>query len=95
MKSFSKFIPQKAKERLDVVYYDICGPVQIETLSGSRYFISFVDDVTRKMWVYLLKRKNEALDNFKKFKSMSERQSDRKLKALRTDVVVDETSSWT
>jgi len=84
-KSFSKFIQQKAKERLGVVYSDICAPMQIETLSGSRYFICFVDDVTRKMWVYLLKRKNEALDNFKKFKSMSERQSDRKLKVLRTD----------
>jgi len=37
------------------------------------------------MWVYLLKRKNEALLVFKKFMKLVERQSGKKLKFLRTD----------
>lgn len=49
-----------AKERLELVHSDFCGPISPPTPAGNRYFISFVDDFSRKMWVYMLKQKNEA-----------------------------------
>jgi len=72
-RSFWKFVPQRAIEKLDLVYSDICSPIQVETYGGSRYIITFIDDLSRKMWVYLLKRKNEALLVFKKFKYLVEK----------------------
>ena len=61
---------------LEVVYTDVCGPFEIESLGGNRYFVTFIDDYSRKLWIYLLKRKSEVFDVFKNFKVMAERQSD-------------------
>ena len=82
---FKEFIPTKATEKLGVIYSDVCGRMQVETPSGNRYILTFIDDLTRKMWIYLIKRKNEVLSVFKKFKSLVERQSGSKIKVLRSD----------
>lgn len=50
-----------------------------------QYFISFVDDYTRKVWVYFLKTKDEAFDRFVEWISLVENQSEKKVKTLRTD----------
>ncbi|RDX85684.1 hypothetical protein CR513_33100, partial [Mucuna pruriens] len=50
----------ETKGLLEVVYSDVCGPMKSVSLGGSHYFISFVDDFSRKLWVYLIKRKGEA-----------------------------------
>jgi len=82
---FQKFIPTKATEKLGIVYSDVCGPMQVETPSGNRYILTFIDDLTRKMWIYLIKRKSEVLSVFRKFKSMVERQSGSNIKILRSN----------
>jgi len=58
-------LPQKSAAKLDIIHSDVCGPMQVDTLGGSRYFFLFIDDWTRKTWIYLLKRKGEVLDVFK------------------------------
>ena len=35
----------------------VCGPIEVEFLGGNRYFITFIDDTSRKVWVYVLKAK--------------------------------------
>ena len=55
-----------AKKVLELIHADICGPITPTTASGNRYFLLFVDDFSRVMWVYMLKTKDEALDMFKK-----------------------------
>ncbi|MCI29602.1 retrovirus-related pol polyprotein from transposon tnt 1-94, partial [Trifolium medium] len=59
--------------------------MQVDSTGGNRYFVTFADDYSRKLWTYLIKRKGEVFDVFKKFKSMAEKQSDHKLKVLKTD----------
>ena len=54
-------------------------------MEGNKYFVTFIDDFSRKLWTYLIKKKSEVIEVFTKFKSMVERQSGRKLKVLRTD----------
>ncbi|RDY09361.1 GDSL esterase/lipase, partial [Mucuna pruriens] len=76
--SFSRFVPTKTTEKLGVIHSDI------ETLEGGRYFFSFMDDLTRKIWIYLIKRKHEVLYVFKKFKCLVEKQSEKVIKVLRT-----------
>ncbi|GJP43285.1 hypothetical protein CLOM_g2768 [Closterium sp. NIES-68] len=38
---------------------DVVGPTRAPSLSGSRYFLTIVDDHTRAVWVYPLKSKGE------------------------------------
>jgi hypothetical protein len=59
--------------------------MQVDSYGGNKYFVSFVDDFSRKMWTYLISKKSEVLSVFKKFKLIVERQSGNKLKTLRTD----------
>ena len=52
---------------------------------GSKYFISFIDDYSRYMYIYLLHNKNEALGAFKVFKAEAEKQCGKQIKMVRTD----------
>src|SRR5262249_5342997 len=56
----SKPASQKANV-LHLVHSNICGPIKEKTLGGSLYFITFIDNCSRKVWVYTLKTKNQAL----------------------------------
>ena len=58
---------------LDLVYSDVCGPIDVETLGGNKYFVTFIDDASRKVWVYVLKTKDQVFEHFKKFHAMVER----------------------
>lgn len=75
----------RASDCLELVHADLCGPMKTESLGGSRYFLLFTDDFSRMSWVYFLKMKSEAFENFRKFKVMVEKQSGKILKCLRTD----------
>ncbi|XP_017613863.1 uncharacterized protein LOC108458999 [Gossypium arboreum] len=52
---------------------------------ASRYFVLFIDNLTRFCWVYFLKQKSEVFEAFSKFKALVENRSGCKIKALRTD----------
>ena len=56
-------------------------------LGGFWYYILFIDDFSRKTWIYFLKCKEseEILKRFKEFKTLSENLSRHKIKTLRTD----------
>ena len=75
----------KSKEKLQLVHTDICGPMQTQSLGGSRYFITFTDDYSRYCSTYFLKSKSEALEKFKEFKVSVETESGMKIKAMRAD----------
>ena len=72
-------------ELLQLVHSDICGPMNIPSIGGGRYFILFIDDKSRYTWIYILQKKSEALEVFKIFKSLAENLSGRKIKIFRTD----------
>ena len=74
-----------AKQPLELIHADICGPITPESFSGKRYLISFIDDYSRKTWAYFLKEKSEAFEVFKKFKVMVEKATGRHIKAVRSD----------
>nr|KYP66838.1 Retrovirus-related Pol polyprotein from transposon TNT 1-94 [Cajanus cajan] len=84
-KSFSNFTTSKASKILHVVYSDVCGPIDTPSLGGNRYFVSFVDDLSRKVWLYLIKAKSDVFSIFKEFKALVEKQSEKCIKILRTD----------
>ena len=55
------------------------------SIGGSQYFVTFIDDATRKVWVYTIKSKDRTFACFQKLLSSVENQSGRKVKALRSD----------
>lgn len=61
---FPENFTQKSAKKLGVIYSNVCGPYQVETPGGSRYFLLFIYDWTRKCWVYLIRRKGEVLQVF-------------------------------
>jgi hypothetical protein len=75
----------REKAPLEIVHTDLCGTMQTPSLTGCVYFMTFIDDFSRKTWLYLLKQKSEAFDVFKKFKSMVENESGQTIKILRSD----------
>jgi len=50
---------------LDLVYSDVCSPMTTSTLGGARYFVTFIDDHSIKVWVYALKTKDQVFVVFK------------------------------
>ncbi|GJX31053.1 retrotransposon protein, putative, ty1-copia subclass [Tanacetum coccineum] len=70
---------------IDYVHADLWGPSQVESMSGCRYFLSIVDDYSRRVWVHFLRHKNETFNKLKEWKQLVENQIGRKLKKLRTD----------
>eukprot|EP00253_Pinus_taeda_P009530 PITA_09530 len=75
----------RAKAPLEIIHSDLCGPMQAASLAGSQYFLTFIDDFTRKTWVYFLKNKSEVFEKFRNFKALVENQSGLHIKVLRTD----------
>jgi hypothetical protein len=51
----------------------VCGPFLVPSLGGKRYFLSFVDEITRMRWVTLIKCKHEVFAEFQKFKVKAEK----------------------
>ena len=51
-------------------------------LGGALYFVSFIDDYSRKVWVSLLKIKDHVLEAFKKFHAKVDRETGKKLKSI-------------
>ena len=55
------------------------------SLGGAKYFVSFIDDATHKVWVYPLRLKSDTFSVFEKFVALVENQTGKTLKALRSD----------
>ena len=73
------------KEKLAYLHSNLWRPAKVNSLGGCRYFLSFIDDYLRIIWVYVLKNKNEVLERFKRWKIRVETQTNLKVKTLRID----------
>ncbi|KAH9679290.1 retrovirus-related pol polyprotein from transposon TNT 1-94-like protein [Citrus sinensis] len=47
------------REILEYVHSDIWGPTKTASIGGSHYFVTFVDDFSRRVWVYTMRAKDE------------------------------------
>jgi hypothetical protein len=52
-----------------------------------KYFITFIDEFSRKVSVYVLKAKHQVLSVFKQFQVSVERETEKKIKCIHTDNV--------
>ena len=63
------------------------------SLSGYVYYVSFIDDFSRKTWIYFMKNKDEVFNKFKDFNSLIENHTENKIKTFRSDNGIEFTSN--
>ena len=70
---------------LGLIHFDISIPIPTTSMNGSRYVLTFIDDLPIFTWVYFLKKKSEVLENFIDFKTFVENYTRSKNKDLRSE----------
>jgi hypothetical protein len=70
---------------LVLVHIDVCAMNTI-TLGGALYYVMFIDDHSKKVWVSALKTKDQVLGVLKVFHMKVEREIGRQLKCVRVDI---------
>lgn len=80
---------KKRKQGVDrplrLVHSDVCGQIDVPNLLRVRYFVTFKDDYSGHLKLYLMKKKSEVLDNFKIYKAYMEKQTGHEIMSIRTD----------
>ena len=74
----------RASSQLELIHADVCGPMQTTSFGGNKYYLLFTDDFTRLSWVYFIKYKSQIFEQFKKFKTLVEKELGRNIKVLRS-----------
>ncbi|KAA3471209.1 Retrovirus-related Pol polyprotein from transposon TNT 1-94 [Gossypium australe] len=75
----------RAKEKLQLIHIDLCGPQATPLLNDSRYFIIFIDDFTKIWWIYFMKQKFDVANVFFKYKIWVKNKSGCKIQVVRSD----------
>ena len=70
---------------LELIDFDVCGLSGKITRGGKRYFITFIDDLSNYVYIFLIRTKDEALDMFKIYKAKVENILGCMIKSLRSD----------
>ena len=82
---------QKATQRLELVHCDLAGPIDPISLGGFKYCMSYVDDYSGVIKIYLLKQKSDAVLAMKSF--LAETAQYGSIKRLRCDQGTEFTSN--
>ncbi|KAL0682570.1 hypothetical protein Bca4012_049417 [Brassica carinata] len=85
MKPFPQATSFRASKLLKLVHTDLCGPITPPTPAHNGYIFVLIDDYSRYMWTILIKKKSEAFEKFKIFKSHVEQEIKAELKTLQID----------
>jgi len=83
--SFPKDRATRVSQLLEIVHTNVCKPMITTSHGAVRYFLTFIDDLSRKTNVYLLKAKGEAFEKFKQYKVLVENEIGHKIKVLRSN----------
>jgi hypothetical protein len=69
---------------LQLVFSDVWGPAP-SSVGIKSYYVSFIDDYSKFVWIYLLKKKSDVYQIFHDFQNLVERQFDTKILAIQSD----------
>ena len=83
--TFMKMGQPPKSEKLELRHSNVFGPTLVSLTGGSWYYITFIDDATRKVQVYFLKTKSIIFSTFKLFKDVVENEKNMKIKCLKSD----------
>ena len=70
---------------LELVHTDVWGPAPVLARNGARYFMTLIDDFSRKLWIYFMREKSEVFTKFKIWRAEVEKEQGRSVKCLSSD----------
>ncbi|KAJ9537531.1 hypothetical protein OSB04_030264 [Centaurea solstitialis] len=73
------------KGPLDNTHSDLWGPARVTSYGGASYMLTIIDDFSRRVWDFFLRRKSDVFEVFRDWRTMIEKQSGKEVKYLRTD----------
>lgn len=89
---------RRAMQKLDIVWADLMGPVNVRSRSGNHYVLDIVDDYTNMPWSILLKTKNDAFLALKDWEKARESETGLRVKKYRTgfdgELDSDDMKAW-
>uniref|UniRef100_H3H7X9 Integrase catalytic domain-containing protein n=1 Tax=Phytophthora ramorum TaxID=164328 RepID=H3H7X9_PHYRM len=86
--TFHQFPSNRDKRRYDtfeLLHFDICGPMEEESLGGSKYLLLIVDEASGCMKGFCLRAKSESEDCIKTYVTKVQTQFGKKVKFVRHD----------
>jgi transposase InsO family protein len=69
---------------LQLIHTDVWGPALL-SVNNSKYYVSFIDDFSRYVWIYFLKNKSDVESIFLQFQKHVENMLNSKIKAVQSD----------
>lgn len=75
----------QTKMILELIHSDIMGPMETRSIGHARYILTFINDFTRKLFIYFLMEKPQTFKTFVEFRNFVEKQTDCKVKTLWTE----------
>ncbi|GFW36903.1 retrovirus-related Pol polyprotein from transposon TNT 1-94 [Trichonephila clavipes] len=74
----------QSSQILELLHADLCGPINIESYGGAKYFMVVVDDFSGMYFTYFLKNKYEAFNIFSQFNAKYGNLTDKRVKKIKT-----------
>lgn len=68
-----------------IIHADVCGPMQVTSFGGSRYFLLFKDDYSHFRMIYCIRQKSDVFEKIKTFVKLAENAYGHNICILRTD----------
>ena len=76
---------ERAKEFGGEIHSDLWGKSPVESKGGKNYYVTFIDNKTRLIHLYLLKTKDKTAKTYKKYEAWVEVHMGKKIKVLNSD----------
>ena len=75
----------RATTILERIHTNMCGPFLVASTANYRFYVIFVDEFSHKCWIFFMQKKRETYSKLCDFKALVEKESGKKVKALRSD----------
>ena len=70
---------------LELIHMDVCGPMRVQSIGGSKYILVLVDDYSRFTWTIFIRSKSEVFNRFKEQAPILEKSQNLSLKSIHSD----------
>ena len=75
----------RATKLCELIHADLCGPFEVPSLGGAKYFLLLKDDYSGYRKVYFLKNKSEVKEKIENFLPLAKNVTGNKIVTIRTD----------
>ena len=60
----------RASGILERVHTEVCGPFSVASIAKHKYYVIFIDDFSRKCWIFFMQKKDQTFSKLCEFKAL-------------------------